>query len=202
MLAPWEKSYDQPREHIRKQRHYFANKGPSSQNYGFVQMWELDHKETWALKNRCFWTVMLEKTLESTLDYKEIKLVNPKGNPFWIFIGRTNVEAEIQYFSHMMRRTWLIGKDPDAGKDWWQEEKGTTGDEMVAWHHWLHGHEFEQALGDGEKQGSVACCSPWGCKESTWLSNWTISCKNSNRVKSHPWLKLLCFKTLIHMSTG
>ena len=111
------------------------------------------------------------------------------------------LKLKFWYFSHMMRRTWLIGKDPDAGKDWWKEEKGTTGDEMVAWHHRLLGHEFEQAPGDGEKQGSLACCSPWGRhKESTWLSNWTI--KNYNRVKNHPWLKLLCFKTLIYLSIG
>ena len=107
------------------------------------------------------------------------------------------LKLKLQHFRHQMR-----GTDSDAGKDWRQEEKGTTEDEMVGGHHWLNGHEFEQALGDGEKQGSLACCSPWGHKESTWLSNWTISSKNSNRVKSHPWLKLLCFKTLIHLSTG
>ena len=144
-LAPWKKSYDQPRQHIKKQRHYSANKGPSSQSYGFssshVWMWKLDYKESWARKNWCFWTVELEKTLESPLDCKEITLINPKGNQLQIFIGRTDAEAVI--FWPPDAKDWLIGKDPDAGKDWRWEEKGTTKDEMVGWHHWLNGHEFE-----------------------------------------------------------
>ena len=116
---------------------------------------------------------MLEKTLESPLDCKEIKPVNPKGNQTWIFIGRTDAEAETPRLRPPDAKNWLIRKDPDARKDWGQEEKGTTEDEMVGWHHRLDRHEFEQALGVGDGQGILACCSPWGHKESTWLSNWT-----------------------------
>ena len=141
-----EESYDQPRQHIKKQRHYFTNKGPSSQSYCFssshVWMWELDHKESWALKNWCFWTVVLEKTLESPLDSKEIQPVHPKGNQSWIFVG-----------------TWSWSWNSDSLATWWEElthlkrpwcwerlkagVKGTTEDEVVGWHHWLNGHEFE-----------------------------------------------------------
>ena len=161
--ASWKKSYDQPRQHIKKQRHYFANKGLSSQSY--VWMWELDYKESWVPKNWCFWTVVLEMTLQSPLDCKEIQLVTPEGSQSWIFIGRTDAEAETPILWPSSVKNWLIGKDPDAGKDQRQEEKGTTEDEMVGWHHWLNGHEFEQALGVGEGQGSLVCCSPWGCNE-------------------------------------
>ena len=126
-LTPWKKSYDQPRQHIKKQRHCFANKGPSSQSYGFssshVWMWELDSKESWALKNWCFWTVVLEKTLESPLDCKEIEPVHPKGNHSWIFIGRTDIEAETPIIWPPHVKNWLTWKDPVAGKDWRQEEK-------------------------------------------------------------------------------
>ena len=135
MVAPLKKSYDQPRQHIEKQRHYFTDKGPSSQSYGFssshVWMWELDHKESSTLKNRSFWTVVLEKTLESPLDSKEIQQVYPKENQSWIFIGRTDAEAETPIFWPPDSKNWLIWKDPDAGKDWRQEEKGLTEDEMV-----------------------------------------------------------------------
>ena len=128
MLAPWKKSYDQPRQHIKKQRHYFANKGPSSQSYHFsrsqVWMWELDSKESWALKNWCFWTVVLKKTLESPLDRKEIQPVHPEGNQSWMFIGRTDAKAEALILWPPDAKSWLIWKDPDAGKDWRQEEKG------------------------------------------------------------------------------
>ena len=131
----------------RDQRHYFANKGPSSQGYGFssshVWMWELDYKESWALKNWCFWTVVLEKTLESPLDRKEIQPVHSKGNQSWIFIGRTDVEAETPILWPLDAKNWFIGKDPDAGKDWRWEKKGMTEDEMVGWHHWLSGYVFE-----------------------------------------------------------
>ena len=132
-------------------------------------MWKLDHKESWVLKNLCFWTVVLEKTLESPLDCKEIKPVNPKGNRLWIFIGRTDAEAPI--FWPPDAKNWLTGKDPDARK-YWRQEKGMTEDEMVGWHHWLDGHEFEQALGVGD--GSMVCHSLWGCKESdrTKRLNW------------------------------
>ena len=135
-------------------------------------MWELDHKESWAPKNWCFWTVVLEKALESPLDNKEIQPIHPKGNQSWIFIGRTDAEAEALIIWSPDVKNWLIGKDPDAGKDWRQEEKGTTEDEMVGWHHWLNGHE-SPAVGDG--QGRLACSSPWGHKESgmTEWANWT-----------------------------
>ena len=140
------KSYDQNRQHIKKQRHYFANKGPSSQGYGFfiihIWMWELDHKEGWALKIWYFWSVVLEKTLESPLDCKEIKPVNPKGNQSWIFIGRTDAEAPILWPPDA--KNWLTRKDPDDGKDWRQEEKGMTEDEMVGWHQWLKGHNLSK----------------------------------------------------------
>ena len=127
-------------------------------------MWELDCKESWVPKNWCFWTVALEKTLESPWDCKEIKPVNLKGNLSWIFIGRTDAEAETPILWPPDVKNWLIGKDPGVGKDWRREEKEKTEDEMVRWHHWLDGHEFEQALGVGDGQGSLACCSPWGCK--------------------------------------
>ena len=138
-------------------------------------MWELDYKESWVPKNWCFWTMVLEKTLESPLDYKEIQPVNPKGNQSWIFIGRTDAEAEAPILWPPDMKNWLTGKDPDAGKDWRWEEKGTTEDEMVGWHHWFDGHEFKQAPGVGDGQGSLACCSPWGFKESemTERLNWT-----------------------------
>ena len=146
MLTPWKESYHQPRQHIKKQRHYFVNKGPSSQGYGFssshVWMWELDHKESWALKNWCFWTVVLEKTLESPMDCKEIQPVHPKGDQSWGFIGRTDVEAETQIFWPPDVKSWLFWKDPDVGKDWRQEEKRMAEDEVVRWHHLLSEHEF------------------------------------------------------------
>ena len=127
---------------------YFANKGSSSQGYGFscnhVWMWELDCEESWAPKNWCFWTVVLEKTLESPLNSKEIQPVHPKGDQSWVFIGRTDVEAETPILWPHNAKSWLIWKDPDAGKDWGQEEKGATEDEMVGWHHRLNGHELEQ----------------------------------------------------------
>ena len=139
-------SYDQPRQQIKKQRHYFVSKGLSSQSYGFssshVWMWELDYKECWAQKNWCFWTVVLEKTLESPLDCKEIQPVHPKGDRSWVFIGRTDVEVETPILWPLDVKSWLIGIDSDAWKDWGQEEKGITEDEMVGWHHQLNGHEF------------------------------------------------------------
>ena len=126
-------------------------------------MWEPNHKEVWVPKNSCFWTVVLEKTLESPLDCKEIKPVHPKGTQSWIFIGKTDAEAPIPWPPDA--KSWLTGKDHDAGKDWRQEEKGMTEDEMVGWHHWLNRHEFEQALGDGKGQGTLVCDSPWVRKE-------------------------------------
>ena len=163
---------------LKMKRHYFANKGPSSQGYGFssgyVWMWELDHEESWALKNWCFWTVVLEKALESPLHCKEIQPVHPKGDQSWVFIGSTDAEAETPIFWPPHAKIWLTGKDPNAGKDWGQEEKETTEDEMVGWLHRLDGHKFEEAQGVGGGQGSLACYSPWGCKvldKTEWL-NW------------------------------
>ena len=162
-------SYDQPRQHIKKQRHYFASKGPSSQGYGFssghVWMWELDWDERLALKNRCFWTMVLEKTLESPLDCKEIQSVHPKGDQSWVFIGRTDAEAETPILWSLHVKSWFIGKDPDSGREWGQEEKGTTEDEMAGWHHRLDGREFEWTLGVADGQGGLACCDSWGRKE-------------------------------------
>jgi len=172
------KSYDQPRQHIKEQRCYFANKGPSSQSYGFsrscVWMWELDHKESWVLKNWCFWTAVLEKTLESPLDFKEIQPVHSKGNQSWIFVGRTDAEAETPILWPCDVKNWLIWKDPDAGKDWRWEEKGTTEDEILRWHHRLLDMSLSKLWELGDGQGSLACCRPRGHKESDtteWL-NW------------------------------
>ena len=137
-------------------------------------MWELDHKERWVPKNWCFWIVMLEKTPENPLDCKEIKPFNPKGHQSWIFFGRSDAEVEAPILWPPDAKNWLTGKDPGAGKDWRQEEKGMTEDEMVGWHHWLNGHELKQALGDGDGQGSLACCSPWGHKGlDTTECDWT-----------------------------
>ena len=137
---------NKPRQQIKNQRHHFTNKGPNSQSYGFssshVNMWELDLKVGWALKIWCFQTVVLEKTLENPLDSK-IKSVNPKGSQPWVFIGRTDAEAEAPILWPPDAKRWLLGKDPDSGEDWRQEEKGMTEGEMVAWHHWLSGHESE-----------------------------------------------------------
>ena len=137
-------------------------------------MWQLDHKESWALKNWCFWNVVLENTLESPLDCKEIQPVHPKGNQFWIFIGRTDAEAKAPILWPPDTKKWLTGIDPDVRKGWRRQEKGTIEDDMVGWHHRLNGHEFEQALGAGDGQGSLGCCIPWVCKESDtseWV-NW------------------------------
>ena len=157
-----------------------ANKGTSSQSYGFssnhIWMSELDHKESWEPKNWCFWTVVLEKTLESPLDCKEIKPVNLKGNQSWVFIGNTDAKALATWCEELthLKRPWCWERLKE-------KEKGTTEDEMVGWHHWLNGHEFKQALGVGDGQGSLACCSPWGHEESemterlNWTDSWYIS---------------------------
>ena len=167
MLAPWKKSYDQPRQSIKMQRHYFANKDPSSQSYGFssshVWMWELDHKESWEPKTWCFWTVMLKKTLESPLDCREIKPVNRKGSQSWIFLGRIDAEAETPILWSPNAKNWLTGKDPDSGKDWRQKEKRMTEDEMV----WM------ASLTQWTWVWASSRSSPWSHKESDmteWLN--------------------------------
>ena len=167
-----------PGQCIKKQRYYFTDKGLSSQRYGFssshVWMWELNHNESWALKNWCFWTVVLEKSLESPL-HSKIKPVNPKWIQSWVFIGRTDTEAEAPILWPPDAKNWLVGKDPDAGKEWRWEEMRMTEDEMVGWHHRLDEHEFEQDLGVADGQGCLAFCSPWGHKElnMTEQLNWT-----------------------------
>ena len=175
--TPWKKVMTNL-DSILKSRHYFANKVPSSQGYGFssshVWMWELDCEESWAPKNWCFWTVVLEKTLESPLDCKEIQLVHPKWNQSWIFIWRTDAEAETPILWPPDVKNWLIWKDLLLGKIEGRRRKGWQ-DEMVGWHHRLNGHEFGWTLGVGDEQGSLACCSLWGCKEldMTEQLNWT-----------------------------
>ena len=171
MLAPWKESYDQPRQQITKQRHYFTNKGPFHQGYGIssnhVWMWELDYKESWVLKNWCFWTVVLEKRLESPLDCKEIQpsYVHPSNEHLGlIFIGRTDIEADTPVLWPPDGKNWLTRKDPDAGKDW---RVGREGDDR-GWDGWMASpwHEFESILGIGDGQEGLVCCNPWGHKES------------------------------------
>ena len=164
---PWKKSYEQPRQHIKKQRHHFADKGPYHQSYGFssdhVWMWELEHVEGWGPKNWCFWIVVLQKMLENPLDRKEIKPVNPKGNQSWIIHWKDWCWNSNIWPPDV--KSWLIGKDTDLekieGRRWKVPE-----DEMVWWYHWFNGHELGQTLGDSEGQGSLACCSPWCHKKS------------------------------------
>ena len=170
---------------MKKQRHYFVNKSPSSQGYGFssghVWMWVLDCEKSWGLKNWCFWTVVLEKTLESPLDCKEIQPVHPKADKSWVFIGKTDAEAETPILWPPHAKSWLI-----ARRDWGQEEKWVTEDEMAGWHHRLEGLEFEWTPGVGDGQGDLACCDSWDCKESDtteWL-NWTELRAGSEELRS------------------
>ena len=153
-IVSWKECFDKPRQNIKKQRYYFADKGPSSQSYGFssshVWTWELEHKEGWAPKNWCFWAVVLEKTLDCPLDCKEIQPVNPKGNQSKISTGGIDAEAKAPILWPPDAKSWLIWKDPDAGKGRRQEEKVMADDEMVGWHHQLNGREFEQTPGDSE----------------------------------------------------
>ena len=172
MLASWKESYDSvlksrditlpTKVHIAK-----AMVFPVAM-YG---CWDLDHKEDWAPKNWCFQIVLLDKSSKRPLDTKEIKSVNPKVNQAWIFIGRLDAEGEAWLFRAPDANSQLIGKDPDAGKNWGQEKKGATENEMVGWHHQIDGHEFQKTLGDSKGKGNLVCCNPLGCKESTWLSN-------------------------------
>ena len=175
MLALWKKGYDQPRWHIKKQRHYFASKDPSSQGYGFcsghVWMWELDCEESWGSNNWCFWTVVLEKTLESPLECKEIQPVHPKGDQSCVFIGRTDAEAETPILWPRHVKSWLFGNDPDAGRDW---GVGGEGDGRE-WDGWMASPTRWTWVWVGDSQGGLACCDSWGCKEldtTEWL-NWT-----------------------------
>ena len=179
MLTPWKKNYGQPRQHIQKKRRYFANIGRSSQGYGFFSghgwMWMLDCEENWAPKNWCFWPLVLEKSLESPLDCKEIQPVHCKGDRSWVFFGRSDAKAETPILWPPPVKSWLIWKDPDVRRDWGQEEKGRTEDEMARWHHQLNGHEFEWTPGVGDGQRGLACCNSWGLKEldMTERLNWT-----------------------------
>ena len=151
-------------------------------------MWQLNYKESWAPKNWCFWTVVLEKTLESPLDCKEIQPVHSKGDRSWVFFGRNDAKAETPVFWPPHAKSWLIGKDSDAGRDWGQDEQGTTEDEMAGWHHRLDGREFEWTLGVGDGQGGLACCNSWGCKVGhNWATelNWTEGCNQKIRTSSN-----------------
>ena len=180
-------------ELLHNRLYYFANKVPSSQGYGFssghVWMWELDCEESWVPKNWCFWTVVLEKTLESPLDCKEIQPVHPKGDQSWVFIGRTNTEAETPILWPPDSKSWFIGKDPGSGKDW-RQEMGTTEDEMVGWHHQLDGHGFGWTLGVGDGQGGLASAVHGVAKSdmTEWL-NWTecVILKPFLRLRK-PWI--------------
>ena len=166
---------------IKKQRHHLVDIGLSSQSYGFsnshVWMWKLDHKEGWALKNRCFWTVVLEKILENCLDCKKIKPVNPKGNQPWIFIGRTVVEAEAPILWPLDSKNQFIGKDPGAGNDWGQEEKGVTEYEMIRWHHWFSGHHFEQTLEIMKDREAWCAAVHRVAKSQSRFNDWTTAMK-------------------------
>ena len=182
-----------------------ANKGSYSQGYGFssshVWMCELDYKESWMPKNWCFRTVVLEKTLQNPLDCKEIQPVHSEGDQSWVFFGRTDAKAEALILWPPHEKSWLIGKDSDAGSDWGQEDKETTEDEMAGWHHWLNGHEFEWTPGVGDGQGGLACCSSWGRKESdtTERLNWIELTEVQLSCQLPPfdvWFYLFCERTV------
>ena len=186
MLAPWKKSYDKPRQHIKIQKYHFASKGPYSPSSGFstshVQMWELDPKEGLVLNNWCFWTVVLEKTLESRTAGRSNQSILKEIIPEYSLEG---LMLKLQYFGHLMwRADSFIGEDPDAREIWGQWEKALTEDEMVGWHHRLRGHEFEHTPGDSEGQGSLMCCSPWGRKKSDTTEWLNYSNKDTSDAKS------------------
>ena len=200
-LAPRKKSYDKPRKHNKKQRHYFAYKGSSSKVMVFpvvmygCHVWKLDHKEGWAPKNWCFWTVLLEKTLEALMDCKEIKPVHPKGNQFWIFTGRTDAEAEAPIFGPPDVKSQLTGKDTDPGLR--LKIGGEEGDR--GWDGWMASLTqwtwIWTTPGDGEGQGSLTCCSPWGCKSWTQLSNWTTNSVCEITSSLHLWALFWMYMT-------
>ena len=207
MLAPWKESYDQPRQHIKKQGHYFANKGLSGQSYGFssshVWMWQLDYKESWMLKNWCFWTVVLEKTLESLLNWEEIQPVHPKGNQSWLFIGKTDAKAETPILWPPDVKNWLIWKESDAGKDWRQEKKGTAEDEMgwmaspTQWTWvWVNSRSWWWTRRPGmlQSMGSQRIGHDWATELTDWLTNWLIflfisfQCYCPSSLRIDPWM--------------
>ena len=175
MLAPWKKSYDQPRQHIKKQRHYFVCLVKAMVFPVVMYGCETWSEESWVPKNWCFWTVVLEKTHESPLDCKVIQPVHPKGDQSWVFIGRTDAKAETPILWPPHATSWLTEKDPDDGRDWGQEEKVVTEDKIAGWHHQLNGHEFQYTPGVGDGQGGLVCCDSCDHKESdpTERLNWT-----------------------------
>ena len=209
MLAPLKKSYDKPRQCTNKHRHYFADKGPYSQSCGFssnhVWMCEVDHNKSWVPKNWCFELWFWRRLLRVPWTARRSNQSILKENQSWIFIGRTDARAEAAILWPPDVKSWLIGKNPEAGKYWRQEETGMTEDEMVGWHHQLYGPEFEQAPGVGDGQGGLVCCSPWVCKEldmTEWL-DWTCWTSNFIRekrifpeyLKRFKYLKLLAYVT-------
>ena len=192
MIASSQESNDKPRQCAEKQRYYSADKDPYSQGYGIPSghvLWELDCKEVRTPKKWCLWTVVLEKTPESPLDSKEIKLVNLKGDQPWIFIRRTDVEVEATVFWASDVNRWFIGKVPDAEKDQGQKVKRASEDEMAGWHHRCNEHELGQTLGDGEGQGGLVCCSPWGQKEVDPTGRLNNNNLSTSKYNSPPMIK-------------
>ena len=174
-------------------------------------MWVLDCEESWALKNWCFWTVVLEKTLESPLDCKEIQPVHSKGDQSWVYFGRSDAKTETPVLWPPHAKSWLTGKDSDVGRDWEQERKVMTKDEMAGWHHWLNGHESEWTPGVGDGQGGLACCNSWGRKESdttetelkwTELNHWVLQAENENDQRTSLWHSFFLFKYVRYLTSS
>ena len=182
MIASWQESNDKPRQCVEKQRHYSADKGSHSLGYslpsGHVRLWELDHKEDRVPKLWCFQTVVLKKTPESPLGSKEIKPVNLKGDQPWIFTGRTDAETEAPVFWSSDAHKWLIGKVPDAGKDWGQKEKRASDDEMAGWHHWCNEHELGKLWEKERDREAWHAAVIEAGKSQTWLGNWTVTTRD------------------------